>query len=871
MRRNDTNTSLGDRLRGLFAGPQRSRGSMPGRRLRLEPLEERQLLAVFWAGVDDGSADEEHRDEGVFALGVSGRGPEVDYTGRFTLTSSFDATGDEIFDWGDVDCEVEVFIRFPDSSEFVEVQVDPFYDIPFPHELPATAAVKVVPHNDALDEGDHSITLTLVNLAGNVCCGEVLSWPNPTPPAAVTIADDDQWTISVTNDPENDEAVERIEDSLDFSVIRSGGSDDRYPIEIDATLSGGADWGDDYDVWTLEDTDGDGTLESVFVPPPTGSSDLTFAIPAGETTGTLTIVPKNDALKEPDETVTLTITSAESHDITVGDGCEDTGDWGPGGPFDIVGSDTASVTILDDDWWDATVVESDSEALEPCTWIPVPDRRGSFAVSRVPVNPARADTTFSAKVELEFSGTARALGDFYGDDPRDYEVVDAPGNVIGAVEDTGGSARAIATIPAGATSATVYVQPHGDAVFEEIETVVASVAEAYCGLSDGSDPDYTYGVGSPSTSGDVNIIQAPEFVSEVDGPFTGPRPVNADSYHRIISAVAKSGTDTYGDLPIAAVAPNGRTFNYSIHSGNDEGLFQIDATTGDITAATDFVNPQQSTYYLQIKAFDTAEARLYDLATVSIVLLDLNTLTLTDGNDAANAVTDPTGTEKLYVLQQEDGTAPIDISLTWTPDAASYAGYMKWELVGADVANWSPTSGGFSGGNATTTWTEPGSGSPNREFTTTAWADMNGDGLVNADEPTRQLELVVGKATFTMYADQPVPGTRDIIDLDVLGVGAGSVGHTFWRVDVTPAVLPRISTVLHPFANNTWGYYPVGDVGPGTPSATRNVSTLLRQQRVGISVVGLASRAVLFGCGGQPPRPWDFLRHALGCPRVVVG
>ena len=51
----------------------------------------------------------------------------------------------------------------------------------------------------------------------------------------------------------------------------------------------------------------------------------------------------------------------------------------------------------------------------------------------------------------------------------------------------------------------------------------------------------------------------------------------------------------------------------------------------------------------------------------------------------------------------------------------------------------------------------------------------------------------------------------------------------------------------------------------------RNVSTLLRQQRVGISVVGLASRAVLFGCGGQPPRPWDFLRHALGCPRVVVG
>jgi len=32
----------------------------------------------------------------------------------------------------------------------------------------------------------------------------------------------------------------------------------------------------------------------------------------------------------------------------------------------------------------------------------------------------------------------------------------------------------------------------------------------------------------------------------------------------------------------------------------------------------------------------------------------------------------------------------------------------------------------------------------------------------------------------------------------------------------------------------------------------RNVPTLLRQQRVGISVVGLASRAGLLGCGGQP-------------------
>ncbi len=47
MRRNATNTSLGERLKGLFASPQRPRASMPGRRLRLEPLEERQLLAFL--------------------------------------------------------------------------------------------------------------------------------------------------------------------------------------------------------------------------------------------------------------------------------------------------------------------------------------------------------------------------------------------------------------------------------------------------------------------------------------------------------------------------------------------------------------------------------------------------------------------------------------------------------------------------------------------------------------------------------------------------------------------------------------------------------------------------------------------------------
>ena len=159
--------------------------------------------------------------------------------------------------------------------------------------------------------------MTLTNLSGNVCCGEQLFWPNPTPLAAVHITDDDdEWTISVANDPENDWAVERINDAMDFSVIRSGGSDMRYPIHVDATLGGDADWGDDYDVWTLEDTDGDGTLESVFVPPPTGSSDLTFTIPAGEHSGTLTIVPKNDALKESDETVTLTITKGREPPIS---------------------------------------------------------------------------------------------------------------------------------------------------------------------------------------------------------------------------------------------------------------------------------------------------------------------------------------------------------------------------------------------------------------------------------------------------------------------------------------------------------------------------------------------------------------------------
>jgi hypothetical protein len=415
-----------------------------------------------------------------------------------------------------------------------------------------------------------------------------------------------------------------------------GIGDPNYPIQVFFLAAGTADIGNDYYLY-----DANGFNVSTY---------WIVTIPANEPDTVVELHPINDAKIESDETVNISVGSGSSVGTYVeGDACGDGGCgcgcggyWIDGGEnFSADGtSPSATVTILDDDHWDAIIDVSDAEALEPCTWIPAEDRRAEFVVTREPDDPAQADMTYSAKVELALSGTAKPVGDFYVDDPRDYEILNSLGHTLFVTEESDGTVKVIVTIPVDEVSTTIYVQPHGDHVFEKVETVVASVVAAYSGVSNGSDPDYDCDIGAPSVA-EARIIQAPEFLSEVEpSPMTAPIPINADGYHRLIGAASKVGAGTLGDSPIDAMAPTGRTFKYSIHAGNDEGLFQIDSTTGEITAAVDFTNPLQTTYHIQIKVYDSAEPQLYDLATVSIAVLDFKVMKV-DYLENHSLVSDP--------------------------------------------------------------------------------------------------------------------------------------------------------------------------------------------------------------------------------------
>lgn len=186
-------------------------------------------------------------------------------------------------------------------------------------------------------------------------------------------------------------------------------------------------------------------------------------------------------------------------------------------------------------------------------------------------------------------------------------------------------------------------------------------------------------------------------------------------------------------------------------------------------------------------------------------------LTLTQASDTANTVSTPntTGATTLYVLQNAAGVANVDATLAWTPSNSAHHDDMRWKIDGADSGNWKATAGIFSDvGVVALAWTAPATGTPNRSFTMTAWADTNGNGKLDTNEGSKNLSLVVGKAVFTVYAAQPVPGTRDVVDLDWFDLGDGGVGHSFWGTEVSTEVLPKVDTDLRSFANHQWGYYP---------------------------------------------------------------
>lgn len=142
----------------------------------------------------------------------------------------------------------------------------------------SSVAVTVTPVNDALVEGNETITLDLSSPSGGYTLG--------TSSAGITIADDDQSTVSVGAG--NDGAEPSTNGSFNITLsdpAPAGG------ITVNYTLAGTA------------------TVNTDYTDPQSGSIN----IPAGSSAGTITLNTIDDAAYEGTETIDITLTSASNN------------------------------------------------------------------------------------------------------------------------------------------------------------------------------------------------------------------------------------------------------------------------------------------------------------------------------------------------------------------------------------------------------------------------------------------------------------------------------------------------------------------------------------------------------------------------------
>lgn len=341
----------------------------------------------------------------------------------------------------------------------------------------ASATITVTPINDTLVEGTEAVFIAIVDSPGNYVRGI----PNS---ATVVIADDDStnqipFVSVVATDPN---ASEPGTDTGTFAVTRTGGTS--TSLTVFYTVGGGS---------ATNGTDYAALSGSVF-------------IPAGSSSGTITVTPLDDTIVEGDETVVFTFSNNAAY---------------------LIGAPTTDrVTIADNDGAVPTVSIS---ATDPNASEPGKDT-GTFTVTRT------GNTNNSLTVNYKLGGTAN--------NGADYNALN--GSVV---------------IPAGSDSATIVVVPLDDSLTEGDETVVITLAGSKF-YSVGKLDSATVTITDNDTLPIVAISATDAVASEPGtdtGTFTISRKGNASGDLTVnykVGGGATNGTD-YSTLSGSVVIPQG--------------------------------------------------------------------------------------------------------------------------------------------------------------------------------------------------------------------------------------------------------------------------------------------------------------------------
>ena len=358
-------------------------------------------------------------------------------------------------------------------------------------------------------------------------------------------------------------------------------------------------------------SDQDTTLTYVVTGDATAGTDYaaltgTVTIAAGETEATIDIAVIDDAILEDNELVTVTLISVDDTDISINGS-----------------SDSASITIADDDQAIASIVATDSDAAEPSD-------SGQFTVSITQASDV--DTI----IDYVITGDATAGTDFVA--------------LSGSV-----------TILAGQTTATIDVDVIDDAILDDNETVIVT-------LTNTDDPDVT--IDTLANSATVTIADDESAIATIAATTPNAAEPAADGQFTVTLSTA-SQSDTVFSYTVGGDATAGD--DYAALSGTVVILAGQTTTTIDVNVLDDSLIEATETVTVTLDSIVSGEAQISigaaDTDTVSIADDDSATVTLTATDASANEPTD--GGQFLVSLS---GISSTDTVIDYTIGGDAVAG-----------------------------------------------------------------------------------------------------------------------------------------------------------------------------------------------------
>ena len=563
------------------------------------------------------------------------------------------------------DTDTTVFVDYAgtatDSADYTLVGADGTTSVVIPAgSTSATVAVDVA--DDALVEGSETVEATITAVSnGNI----------GTATDTVTIADNDS-RVTV-----EDVSVNEADGTATFTITLeeaiAGGTDVSYSF-TDGTATGG---GTDYDS--------------------TGGT-VTFAGTAGEIQ-TFTVAITNDAVVEGDETFTVNLDAVNPN---------------------VIDTDTATGTIVDDDALTVSVVATTPTAQEPAT-------NGEFTVSLS--TTSATDTT----VTIAYSGTAT--------DSSDYNL-------------TGASGTTTVVIPAGSTDAIVTVDVLDDNIVEGDETVIATITATDNGTISGATDTVTI------ESEDTASVTVEDVTVAEDG--------GSATFRITLNGEVDGGTDVTYSFTDGSATGGGTDYDSTgstvSFTGND-GEF-IDIT---VPIIDDAIVEFDETFTINLSASNPL-VDATDVATGTITDDDTPLVTSITAS-VPNASEPATDGEFTINLSAESSTDTV-VTIDYTGTAADPSDY---SLTGAAGTTTVTIPAGDTSATVTVDVANDNVAEPSETVIATITSVNNGnigtasDTVTIADDDNASVTVEdvsvnegAGTATFTITLDNAVAGGTDV-------------------------------------------------------------------------------------------------------------